>query len=31
MDEARHAGQVIRLRTYLLPDADGAFGPYAGP
>ena len=30
MDEARHTGQIILLRKYLLPDADGAFDPYGG-
>jgi len=30
MDEARHTGQVILLRKYLLPGADGAFDAYGG-
>jgi uncharacterized damage-inducible protein DinB len=29
MDEARHTGQIILLRKYLLPDADARFDPYA--
>lgn len=28
MDEARHVGQIILLRKYLLPAADAAFDPY---
>jgi len=29
MDEARHTGQIILLRKYLLPGADAGFDPYA--
>jgi len=29
MDEARHLGQIILLRKYLLPGVDAAFDPYA--
>lgn len=29
MDEARHTGQIILIRKYLLPDADAEFDPYA--
>lgn len=29
MDEARHTGQIILLRKYLLPGADASFDPYA--
>lgn len=29
MDEARHTGQIILLRKYLLPGSDPAFDPYA--
>jgi uncharacterized damage-inducible protein DinB len=30
MDEARHVGQIIVLRKYLLPEAAPEFDPYAG-
>ncbi len=30
LDEARHQGQMILLRRYLLPDADLEFQPYVG-
>lgn len=30
MDEARHTGQVILIRKYLLPNPDAEFKPYAG-
>jgi uncharacterized damage-inducible protein DinB len=30
MDEARHTGQIILLRKYLLGMADAAFDPYGG-
>lgn len=30
MDEARHTGQVILIRKYLLPSPDPEFKPYAG-
>lgn len=29
MDEARHTGQIILARKYLLPEADADFDPYA--
>ncbi len=30
MDEARHQGQIILMRKYLMPTADPGFDPYAG-
>jgi uncharacterized damage-inducible protein DinB len=30
LDEARHTGQIVLLRKYLLPGAEPAFDPYAG-
>lgn len=30
LDEARHQGQIILLRKYLIGDADEGFDPYAG-
>lgn len=30
LDEARHTGQMVLLRKYLLPGADPAFDPYGG-
>lgn len=30
-DEARHTGQIILVRKYLLPTSDPAFNPYVAP